>query len=174
MPSDNDARYQEILRRIQARGRPAPASVSPIATILDSLNAYDQLNDVVVSLDETIFVFYGPRVFNGKGWQGVITWYHCKGYHGYRQLTLYGIWMFQEEADFIIGVGRKNLTYQAPVFVAEAYYKLIRRGFHTYYNDNGRPPSRASLDWSQVYSAKDRIQLRESIAQTLHQWVGHL
>jgi len=176
--NQNDDRYNEILKKIAARkpfgAESQSAQGSPLDLILDYLNAYDTLDALAQGTYSTILC-YGPQVMRGDSWVGVLIWSHAKSYYGYRTLSLLGIWTQQIETDLQVVLGLRDLPYKAPVFSAEAYHSLIRRGFKTFYEDNGHPPQASDYVLYQViYEQKNRLLMREAIQTHLKQWKANM
>ena len=168
MMDDPEARYRAIIRRIAARknNRPRSAAVTPEG-VLDALNAFDALDDLRANQRRC----HGPKVVRGRGWMGAVIWCQKPGYSTRPALALLGIWALGEE-DISVIVGTKTLHYSAPVYTAEAYHRLIRAGFETYYDDDGGPPPETGRLFSARYDPAARLALREQIAAILARWAG--
>lgn len=175
---ESESRYDEILRKIAGRkpfgAESKPADPSPFDLILDFLNAYDTMDSLAQRAYSSI-LSYGPAVMRDTDWAGVVLWYHAKTYYGYRALNLLGIWVQQLETDLHVILGLRHLSYTAPVYTAEAYYALIRKGFKTYYDDNGHPPQvENEILYQAIYEQKIRLSLRDAIQTHLKQWKANL
>ena len=177
MPDDRQQRYDEIMRRIQNR---ADAD-SPLTTniprklehILDDLNALDELERLARKRSLPM-IMHGTKSIKGTAdWVGVVNWYRSKGYYGYKTLTLLGIWLSKHDHVLTLTIGEKTLTYAKSVYNAESYHKLIRKGWRTYYDDNGAPPPDTLLH-SMAYTPDERLQTRKVIQQVLNEWVTQI
>ena len=165
--TDNEDRYQEILRRIQAKGGKHDIGFRPeqsANSILDQLNAMDVLGGLV-RIPHPGKLTHGPKVFAGNGWEAVLCWTYNNRTGGYQHLRVLGVWTWVENATQQVGVGQKHLRYQAPVYNAEAFHQLIRKGFYTYYKDNGNPPK--TMLAQRTYQAEDRLELRVWLEEVL-------
>jgi hypothetical protein len=144
---------------------PKRAAQEELARILDGLNVWGALE----KLRQKRFspnLCYGPKAVGGLEpvpFVGVVLWHRAAGYYGYKTLTLLGVWA-REESTVPILIGVKRLPYAAPFFDAEAYHKLIRRGYDLYYQDDGTPPPDAAVI---PYKPELRLSLRETIASEL-------
>ena len=175
MPSDNNQRrYEDILKRITNRKPFGQSSEqkpkSAYDLILDSLNAYDTFAALTLKTYDNILC-YGPQVIHQPTWTGVIIWYLNKGYYGYRELNLLGIWAHQQNSDMLLTIGLRKLPYQAAVYNPEGFHASIRKGFKLFYEDDGHPPTEAEMILFQfVYEAKERLTLRQTLQNLTHQW----
>lgn len=158
------AYYQEKKRA------PLRALQKSLATTLDGLNALDAL----AQLREKHFsplLCHGAIARDGltpQTWVGVMIWHRPSGYLGYKTLTVIGVWaMLDQEGKHQIIVGKKYLPFASPFYDAEAYFKLIRRGFDLYYNDDGSPPPPSGRITEFRYEPAKRLELRETLAQAL-------
>lgn len=175
-----DERYNEILRRIAARqqAQAQAAAQSSLHAVLggalDSLNALDLLD---ATLSKTLrkkgYLCWGPAAFRSADWLGTLLWCKPASYHGYRLLRVVGIWATLGEGRVQITVAGKALPYAAPFYEAEAYHKLMRKGFDTYYQDDGAPPAAGTLLHT-AYDAEQRLLLREQLAAALKAWLESL
>ena len=177
---DHEARYEEILRRIESRRQPnakTPQQMK-LAGILDGLNALGFLEDTRKKRLSTISI-YGPKAMRGqlqdgdstRQWAAALIWYKPRGYHHYRTLTLLGIWALDAEDDAHLLIATKTLDFDSPVFNPESYHREIKRGFDLYYRGDAAPPAEDHL-WNMVYLADKRLALREAIQSTLAQWAS--
>lgn len=164
--AENEKRYEDILRRIAAQKQAALTPKIPLESILDAVNALDQMEDFRRVCQKQARC-YGPAVFRGKDWVGALVWSHPADYHGYHTLTLTGIWAVQAETDVEIRVGRRILSYQAAVFEAEAFYKLIRKKFDLYYDDPGLSPAADHALYITLYTPARRLAIRREIEAAL-------
>ncbi|MFN8376851.1 MAG: hypothetical protein U0694_28760 [Anaerolineae bacterium] len=167
----NDKRYQEILRRIEAqkRAKESGAQRVTLSAALDSLNALGMLDDVRIT-DRPGWVCWGPLAFEGKDWLAALVWCKPATYHGYRQLTVLGIWAQFADTAIDITLATKTLAFTAPFYEAEAYHKLMRGGFDTYYNDKGAPPEESGWLYHSRYDADKRLEMRAALKAALLQW----
>ena len=94
-----------------------------------------------------------------------MIWRRPAGYHGYKVLTLIGVWALLRDERAQIIVGAKQLGFSAPFYDAEAYDKLIRKNYDLYYADDHQPP--AAPTFSAPYNAEQRLELRETVARSL-------
>jgi hypothetical protein len=166
------ARRPSILAQIaeirQARATaPLRAAQNELAAILDKLNALGALDDIRRARFSAP-LSAGPKVVSGltpAPWVGVVVWVRPAGYFGYKTLTLFGVWAVAETPPRLI-VDTKRLPYAAPFFDAEAYHKLFKKGFETYYGDNAAtPPENSPTTF--VYEDEQRLQLRDTLAAAL-------
>jgi hypothetical protein len=177
-PEDREARYADILRRIEARkSQPAPQQVG-LAAILDGLNALGALEDLKRRPPPSLNL-YGPRSLRARdpaadgGWMGAAVWGKQRGYYHYEQITLVGVWAIAAGGGVTICTGVKPLTYDQPVFNPEAYYHRIQQDFYIDYPDDGAPPtdSKAIL-YQQVYTEDARLAIRAALRAALKGWKG--
>ena len=149
-----------ILRQIaQLRAQPAQEA---LARILDSLDAWGAAEVALKLLPR--LTTWGPKAVSGTSpmaWVGVVVWQRAAGYTGYKLLTVRGIWAQQEGTDARIIVGQKVLPFTPPFYEAEAYHKLIRKGFDIYYSDNGSPPT--TRWYNALYTEAQRLEMREAV-----------
>lgn len=139
------------------------------ASILDGLNAMQVMDRVMLHSYDGVRV-YGPKSFQAKGCAGVVVWMLPHGYDSYRELVLFGIWAVENEGKTQIIIGTKRLKYTAPVFNAESFWTLIKRGYDTYYDDNRQPPEAGDRLFAVPFDPMRRIALREEIASVVHHW----
>lgn len=168
-PADpNEDRYQEIQRRIQARGG-SGLSYLP-GQVLDALNALHVIEELARHPLPLGPGGHGP--FKGLNWAGVLLWRRNKGYHGYRRLTIFGIWSQIDGDAMSVVAGTKALMYNQPIYTAEAYHHLIRRDFRSYYDGTASPPAEALLRCP--YAPDERLRLRDTLVQVASQWRASL
>ncbi len=181
MSSSRDQRYEEIMRRIAqlradkavAPKREAQNTLSQILTDLDAWGKLVKLRQMKV-LNTPL---HGPKVVSGlmpSPWVGVIAWRRGAGYYGYKILQIVGVWAQGDADDATISVAWKSLAYNAPTYEAEAYHKLIRRGFDFYYSGDASPPSEGRRLLSLTYNPEDRLDVREQVRATLFAWATHV
>jgi hypothetical protein len=164
-------RHASILAQIaQIRREKADApkrvAQEELARILDGLNVWGTLEELRMKRFSPNLC-YGPKALGGLEpipFVGVVLWHRAAGYYGYKTLTLLGVWVREESGVPTILIGVKRLPYTAPFFDAEAYHKLIRRGYDLYYEDDGMPPTDA---FSIPYNPELRLSLRETVAAEL-------
>ncbi len=167
-----EQRYEDILRKIAGR-RPYGGKArddkprKPHDAVLDGLNAYDSLA-ALAERDYEHILCHGPETKNAAAWSAVLIWFRNKGYHGYKRLTLLGIWAHYSESEMALSLGTRNLAYQAPIYDAGVYRVAIESGFQLYYGDDGRPPNENEhLHYSSLYSEKKRLTLRQALREIL-------
>jgi len=179
---DPEARYAEILRRIE--GKRATANTpqhASLAAILDGLNAMGCLEALRKKRLRTISL-YGPKALRGqldddggaRSWAGAVAWYKPRGYHHFRVLTLLGIWAVAVEDGVQVVVGTKTLDFDAPVFNPESYYRQIKGRFDLYYRGDGSPPPETGCLYSVHYDAGERLPLRDAVESALAAWAENL
>ena len=138
-----------------------------LASALDALNVFGVLEDVrAKQFSPTLCC--GPAARDGlkpMPWVGAMIWHRPSGYLGYKTLTLLGGWGIQQGTDLQIMLGVRRLAFAAPFYDAEAYFKLIRRAFDLYYQDDGSPPTNAALTF--IYESDKRLEQRELVLKTL-------
>jgi|FLYN01.1.fsa_nt_gi hypothetical protein len=172
--SDNDSRYDDILRRIAQRKREeanAPKQ-DDLAAILDGVNAWGFLEDLKQSGLKQINC-YGPKSLRGYipiSWVGVVVWCKPKGYYHYETLTLLGIWAYEEAGTPHITLGAKALKFSAPIFNPESYYHHLKRRFDLYYTGDGAPPQDSSRLYTIKYEPSERLEIRAAIQRELARW----
>lgn len=174
--SNSNSRYEEIRRRIAARRTQylAPTPSTLLETTLDQLNVYDQLEEFRMNRPDD-WVCYTPTPFNGQGWSGVLVWCHRKGYHGYRQIIIFGVWAQWQDEQIRIIADKRQRTYSAAIYNPESFHKLIRKSFELYYDDDGRPPhSSQTPDLEIAYSPADRLTIRQKLMKLMQQWRENL
>ncbi len=164
MPQSHDDLLKEIMARRKAL-QAAPQQ-DALAQVLDAVNAFDTLD----ALQSQIRLCYGPKVISSAApSKGVVIWQRPPGYHGYKVLTLIGVWARLIEDTPQIVVGSKRLAFSAPFYDADAYHKLIRRSYDLYYQDDKLPPRDPAF--SAPYAADLRLELRRTVARTLAELV---
>lgn len=179
---DPEARYAEILRRIEGRkqNNNTPKQ-NDLAAILDGLNALGVLEGLRKKKLRTISL-YGPKAvrgqmdIEGKAWQwaGAVTWFKPRGYHHYRTLTLLGIWAVEVETGTQIIIGSKTMEFDSPVFNPESYYREIKKRFDLYYKGDAAPPPESGQLYVTTYDAGERLALRDTVETTLAAWAAEL
>lgn len=171
----DEDRYQDILERISARRpfggvRPQKKPPRPQDQALNLLNAFDTWSDLVLREHDRILC-HGPKTVRGAAWSGVVIWYHSKGYHGYQQLGILGVWAQYAGDDIVLSAAIRELPYRAPVFDPGAFRHNITNGFQLYYGDKGGPPGESDqLLFQAIFTARDRLKLREELREIADQW----
>ncbi|GEM_PF-614703 len=168
---------QDILAQLAAYRRerqlaPLRDQQKTLARILDDLNAWGALEDLQAR-HFSKNLCWGPTALDGLSplvWVGVMIWSRPSGYFGYKVLTLTGIWITAAPEDTsppqgIVGVRR--LPFASPFYEAEAYHKLIRKGFNLYYQDDGSPPGETGRKLTFTYNPTHRLELRTAITIAL-------
>ena len=157
---------QSIVAQVrQLRAAPAHAE---LARALDALDTWGALEDALKAMPRLLA--HGPKALQGidaaeRAWVGAAIWRRGDGYHGYKVLTVTGVWAaMRDDAPHVL-VGTKYLPFAAPFYEAEAYHKLIRSGFSVYYADDGAPPAAPRYD--APYHAGQRLALRDAIRAAL-------
>jgi len=148
-------------------GAQSPTVYSPqdLGHILDGLNAWDALDQARRRADGGRFrLVNGPKPVAGPDFAGAVIWKRASGYYGYKILTVFGIWCRAENAGPRVLIGSKRLTYQPPFFDPEAYMKLMRRDYLTYYADDGAPPAADGILAAALYDPARRLDLRAWLA----------
>jgi hypothetical protein len=175
---DYSDRYEEILRRIEARKQTnldASRQVN-LASVLDGLNALGFLDDLRRKRLPGISL-YGPKAVKGANpqqWAGAVSWYKPRGYHHYRTLTLLGIWALETDGAVPIIIGQKTLEFDLPIFNPESYYRRIKDQFELAYADDGCPPPENARLYTAVYQPSERLTIRDAIQKVLSEWAKHL
>jgi hypothetical protein len=180
---DHEARYAEILRRIESRRQTSAKTPQQmkLASILDGLNAMGCLDDARKKRLKPFSVF-GPKALRGqleeggsvRQWAAALIWFKPRGYHHYRTLTLLGIWALDAEPGVRIVMGSKTLEFDSPVFNPESYHREIKRGFELYYRGNGAPPPESGQRFSRLYESGERLAMRDAVEAALIAWAAEL
>lgn len=141
-------------------------SPQDLGHILDGLNAWDALDQARRRAGGVgpVRMVNGPKPVSGPDYAGAVIWKRAPGYYGYKILTVIGIWCRVSAGEPTILVGSKRLTYQAPFYDPEAYIKLTRRDYLTYYADDGAPPALDGIHASARYDPGERLALRRWLA----------
>jgi hypothetical protein len=149
-----------LLRQVQTmvRQREVAPAQAELAAVLDGLDTWGVLENARDRAPQGT-TFYGPGVVRRGDAVGVVLWHKAPGFHGYKTLTLFGVWAV---AGGRLVVGTKRLTYSAATYNPESYHKLIRKGYKTYYKDDNVPPSDPL--WSATYTPGERLVLRRHLA----------
>ncbi|MCB9454014.1 MAG: hypothetical protein H6672_21480 [Anaerolineaceae bacterium] len=180
-PSDDDTRYEAILRKIAAKKQEealAPARALLVA-VLDGLNAAGFLTKI--GRQVVGHSVYGPATFQGvlpgdsgvgQLWLAAIIWHKPQGYGQVETLGLLGIWALTTADGIEVRVGEKMLPFSAPVFNAESYYHHIRRRFDLYYDGDASPPGEAGTLYATAYTGVRRLTIRAEIQAALRAWAG--
>ena len=168
---DADKRYEQIMQRIKARSN-QQEHWSVLMQTMDALNATALLEELAAHRLPR-YALYGPRCYSGDTWLSCVLWSHARRVSGYRMLSVMGIWVCRFDPTELI-VGSRQLVYSAPVFNGEAYYKLIRQNYRTYYSDNGHPPDVADCLLHAIYHHEDRLDLRRRLQECVHGWLQTL
>lgn len=143
-------------------------SAEALARALNELNAMGALEDLCKRDRFT----WGPKAIKRRAplTMGAVVWKRGSGYHGYKVLTLIGVWALPGDEDddpVQIVVGVKHLAFAAPFFDAEAYHALIKRDFKTYYNDDSAPPIPENYRASFAFDADRRLEQRKALVAAL-------
>jgi hypothetical protein len=185
---DRNARYAEILKRIEQRKQKESSAPihSLLSAALDGLNAAGLLAAIKRRPPNDMSA-YGPKTFSGstapitenipipEQWVGTVMWHKPKGYQYYQTLRLLGIWSLGTGNGRIrLVIGEKRLTYNASIFNPESYYYHIKRKFDIYYAGNASPPlqvSEGSILYDALYDETKRLQTRAALQDVLRNWV---
>lgn len=176
------------VERLRAEKAQAAARVvqDDLARLLDLYSPIDTL-DALRAARYAKLLSGGPKVVmgvtpaslpveNGAPWVGVVIWARAAGYTGYRHLRVIGVWAVApssaSDAAPLIHVGARMLPFRAPFYEAEAYHKLMRRGFETYYQDDGAPPAAHECAHCEAHSPDDRLARRARITTALASLCG--
>lgn len=175
MAESSEERYEDILKRIAERKpfrgqSPENQPAKPHERVLDQINAYDCLADIA-RRQYASWTLYGPMSLRGAAWAGLMIWAHRKGYHGYKRLSLHGVWAHYAGDQILLSIGSRQLTYNAPVYDPGVYRVAIAKNFRIYYADSGAPPAAEETVLCRVdYHDQDRLQHRQTLVDIARQW----
>lgn len=159
----DDSERRRLRRQINRFGnapeRKPPAS--PQAYILAGLNVLQALEETAQQYVADV-LWYGPGAFAGEGWASAVIWMREKGYHTYRELTVFGVWAVSGDDAESILMGTRRLSYSAAIYNAESYQRLIQRDFTTYYGA-APPPSEDDILYRAAWAVERRLALRQQI-----------
>lgn len=142
------------------------------AIILSGLNVLQALEIQAPQYLRDV-LHYGPESFVGDEWAATLIWFRQKGYHQYKDLTLFGVWAVKNEDETELLISAKNLKFSAPVFNPESYMQLIKRNFQTHYKDDGSPPPDDDIIKRICYDEANRLALRQEVKIAIIQWLRH-
>lgn len=142
------------------------------AIILSGLNIMQVLEENAPKYLHAV-LNYGPNSFIGENWASVLVWYRRKGYQNYKDLTLFGVWVVQENATNTIMVGSKPLRYSAVVYNAESYNTVIKQSFKAYYNDDASVPDVSNITFKTPFDITRRLALRREVADKVIHWLRY-
>lgn len=175
MKNRTDIRSEIARLRRERAEAPTREAQEGLAAVLDGLNAMGALEALRQRRFNRLLASGPKAVFgiNAFPWVGAVIWHRPPGYHGFKVLTIYGTWAFREADGSIplIVIGTKRAPYAVDFFEAEAYMKLMKRDYSTYYKDDGSPPLHESWLWSAPYNAADRLAQRAQLAEALARFV---
>lgn len=180
MTRATDPRRAELLRQLAQRHAalataPQRARQTELAAVLDAVDAWGKLAQLTEAKALRTRCF-GPQTRRGlepSPWVGVVVWCRGRGYYGYRQIELIGLWASSGDDDApLLTLGTKPLHYSAPSYVPEAYFKLMRSSFDAYYDDDGSLPSPENRRLSIPYLADERLTIRQTIRAVLDAWLS--
>lgn len=160
-------------RRWRAERTPEPARTAEQRELqrrLDDLNAFGFLSDAQSDAPAGALCF-GPRDVYGDDWVGVVIWLRPGGYHGYKTLTLVGIWARAENEEPQIIVGTLQLRFTAPFYNPEAYFHTLRQSFGLYYSDAITVPEGSSRLYETRYDPSRRLAIRSEIEAVLDDYM---
>lgn len=171
MPDDADQRYEEIMRRIaqQQAKRRGEQVASSLAEILNALNVVEPLEQFARRRHLPILC-YGPTTKKTTHSVRVVVWWMHKGIMPYKELHLFGIWALEQGTSPELIIGMRDLGYTAPVYTAEAFWKLIKRDYTTYYQDDGQPPQGNQILYQVTYEPVNRLTIRQQIQEVIARW----
>ena len=156
------------------RKKPPQPARSPVQMelqrVLDALNVFGFLDEARRKVPDAILCF-GPKDVYGSGWSGVVVWFRPAGYHGYKTLTLLGIWACADRDAVPVIMGTRTLAFTAPFYNPEAYFHNIRRGFDLYYGDDASPPAESDRLYVTDYTPSRRLEIRGKIESVLDQYM---
>lgn len=157
-------------RRKKKPQGPTPTPVQKdMQRVLDTLNAFGFLDDARQKAPDAILCFGPKDVFDGN-WSGVVVWFRPRGYHGYKTLTVLGIWASAQMNTVSVVMGTHTLTFTAPFYNPEAYFHHIRRGFDLYYGDDVSPPDGPHQLYATDFVQSRRLEIRDAIETILAQY----
>ncbi len=180
---DRNARYAEILKRIEQRKQQQTSAPiqSLLAAALDALNAAGLLTSIKRRPPADMSA-YGPKSFNGnrrtaegqaQEWVGTVMWHKPTGYQHFQTIRLLGIWAIGDGRTIRLVIGEKRLTFSAPIFNPESYYHHIKRKFDLYYTGDASPPLEAKgLIFDAPYDESKRLETRSALQAALRQWIA--
>lgn len=113
---------------------------------------------------------YGPETFVGKRSASALIWYRRKGYHHYRKLMLFGVWVAEIDSVTHIIIGSKSLTYTATIYNPESYTKIMKQTFIPYYGNDVSPPDKKGILFQTDFDVTRRLALRRELAEQLAYW----
>lgn len=168
----SDARYDEIMRRLQERQHRltvVPVRAQLIAA-LDALNVWETLTVAKAAAPQTL-IAEGPRTSHHhsdtQSVTGTVIWCRERAYGGHSQLVLLGVWATLTINGIDLVTGTKHLPFTAPHFNAESYHKIVRKDYHAYYADDHLPPPSEQRLSHFTYDAAQRLDQRKAIKTTL-------
>ncbi len=180
MPAqDKKQRYEDILKKIShrhalGRRQKEDRRQKPPRQVLDLLNSFEALATLAQRDFERVLC-YGPRVLDGAAWSGVVIWYHRKGYHGYQNLKLLGVWAHYVAGEITLSIGIRPLPYRAPIYDPGVYRVAIQSNFKLYYDDDGQPPADGDrLLYRAPFKLRQRLAQREALNELLEKWLGEI
>ncbi|MGJ3240032.1 MAG: hypothetical protein ACFE0Q_15095 [Anaerolineae bacterium] len=161
---------RQIRRKVQL---PQTASRNAQAVILSGLNVLQVLEDTAPKyLSEVLH--YGPDTFSGDAWASVLIWYRYPGYHGYKELILFGVWVYEQNNNSTqIAIGTRPLTYRAVVYNPESYNSVIAQSFTPYYGDEASPPDASRVVYQTAFDITRRLALRRELEREIISWMRH-
>ena len=160
-------------RRWRPEKNPEPARTplqQELQRCLDDLNAFGFLSDARSHVPSGVLCF-GPRDVYGEHWAGAVIWLRPGGYHGYKTLTLVGVWARAENEELQIIVGTLRRKFTAPFYNPEAYFHNIRRSFDLYYSDAITLPEESSRLYETRYNPSRRLAIRSEIEAVLDNYM---
>lgn len=156
---------------------PLPAYFPPdLGRTLDALNAWDALETARQRADRRFA--WGPKAVASRltagvpvviPYAGAVIWRRAPGYHGYKTLTLIGVWCMAtaDPALLLVRVATRRLAYRPPFYDPEAYMSIMRRDYTAYYDDDGSPPAADAGLSDVIYAAAERLTQRRWLAAAL-------
>lgn len=150
-------------------------TLTQLGAALDGLNAWDAV-ERVRRAGYSPLLSAGPKVCECVPFLGlrdchalgVVFWHRAAGYHGYKVLSVHGVWVCQQQGtgETRLVVGEKNLPFAPAFFDPEPYHKLFKRDYTTYYRDDGMPPAHDRVQ-TVPYAPDHRLDLRAWLAAAL-------
>ena len=158
----SEERYQEIMRRIQAYQAQNQQRQGQLKAeqILDLLNVVDVLYRLRERIPRT-YHFGGVRTHATADGANSLMWLYPAAFQQYQTIWLVGVWVKEPHHVYI---GYKSLSYGAPIFNPESYYRLMPKDYHAYYPDTHQPPLAAHVI---EFAPQDRLALRQQVETTL-------
>lgn len=158
----SEERYQEIMRRVQAH----QAQNQQQQGLLNAQKTLDLLNvaDVLYRLKAHVPRAYhvgGVRTHATGDGANSLIWLYRAAFQQHQTIWLMGVWV---KESCHVYIGYKSLSYAAPIFNPESYYRLMPKDYHAYYPDTPHPPATAQVI---EFILEDRLALRQQVETIL-------